>query len=1160
MRVEKLELLGFKSFSEKTVFHLHPGITCIVGPNGCGKSNVVDAFKWVLGEQSAKSLRGDKMEQVIFTGSQSRKPRGMAEVKLAVSGLAGNPGNGDGDSPVTVGRRLYRSGESDYMINRNICRLRDIRDIFLDTGLEVKSYSILEQDRISAILSAKPEERRFILEEVAGVVKYKVRRNEALSKLESSRNNLQRINDIISEIKRQINSLDRQVKKAERYKRLTGELRAIELRLARSDYAELTEALNQITSEHEELKEREASKRAELSRIEADIESRRIAIADRERSLNQLLGELQGRQREIAERERSIAVSRTERDNLRENLGRLRSEEQEAAEKTASAEEREKEIASLLQGLDQEILAVKGRMEEKEKSLTESEGELTNIETLLEEKRKESFRISDELGGLRNAHGRHQDALEALGRRQEALAGEASELDASIGEGRAAHKDIEWNINERLSEVEALAGKKTSLEGEARRLKESLDELLGETSLKREELASANSRLASLKELVVSDGVTAELSGEVDIVASVSDIVEVPQEYEKAIENALREATSGIVLRERGDVLRAVAAAKGKELGRTAFISAAGGGPWSGFPLPEGAMARASDMVSVNGDFRGVIERLLGNVFVVRDIETALGMDPGGATLVTLDGETVEPSGAVVAGKSRGILALKRQIRELEEEIEERKASIASLDARTGETRAAIAENEAAYEEASGRYVEVEKELSLLRLRAEKQAEEVERSERKLEIVRMEEEQASRERRQLESLIKEKESAIAAFEEDKGRAESAIARIQGEISSRRAGHEQKRAESVDLRLELSSLSERMNSLRNEAASVRGLKDELARKGEAVRQEMARLEQRISEREEEARQREEDLKEEVVKARELEGRISAERDAVSSETEEVRSMEQGLRALRSGIEEVSQSLSELDVQKAENRLRLENLVERIRGAYSVELPEVREEPVEEDDVQRRAELKEKIEKLGPVSLGSIEEYEELKERYDFLQKQQEDLERSIAELEEAISRINSSTRKKLREAYEALREKFAEVFVTLFGGGKAELVLTDERNILETGVDIVAQPPGKKLQNISLLSGGEKSLTALALLFASFLIKPTPICILDEADAALDESNTYKFSQMLRELSRDIQFLVVTHNRVTMETSDYIYGITMEEPGVSKVISMQLAET
>ncbi len=1159
MRVEKLELLGFKSFCERTTFHLHPGITCIVGPNGCGKSNIVDAFKWVLGEQSAKSLRGDKMEQVIFTGSQSRKPKGMSEVRLVVSGLVGNPGNGDGDSPVTIGRRLYRSGESDYMINRNICRLRDIKDIFLDTGLEVKSYSILEQDRISAVLSAKPDERRFLLEEVAGVVKYKVRRNEAQSKLESSRSNLQRINDIITEIRRQINSLDRQVKKAERYKRLSEELRDVELRLARHDYSGLIAALDEILSEHEAHKEREAAKKAELGSVEADIEAKRIAIVEKEKVLDGLQLELQNRQREIAERERAIAVLRTECDSLRENIGRLKHEEEETAQKLSSAGEREAEIASLLGSLEGEVQALRGRMEEKERSLTESEGEITNIESLLEEKRKEVFRVSDELGGLRNAHGRHQDALEAVSRRHEQSEKELSGMATELAEARAALEMMEKDIAAKESETKTLAKMKSGIEADIRSLRERRDSLVSELSLKREELASAVSRLESLRELVASDGASRELSGAVDVLASVSDIIQVPQEYEKAIESALREAASGIVLRDRGEVLKAVGTIKAKDVGRTAFLHKEASGLRDRAAAPDGAISRAADFVNAGEEYRGVIESLLGNVFVVRDIETALGMNADGAMLVTLEGETVEPSGAVIAGKSRGILALKRQLREIEEEIGGRKSAIASLEGSIGETRSTIAERERDLEDTSARMVEAEKERSLLKLRAEKQAEEIERTGRKIDVIKMESEQASREREQLSGLIEEKAGAIERLEEEKALIEKALADIQGEITSRRAGHEQKRAESVDLRLEMSSLHERINSLKNEAASVRGLKEELTRKGEAVSREMAITGERISEREEDARKKDGELKDLVVKAREVEGRISAERDAMSAESDEVRAMEQGLRALRAEIESLAHQLSELEVQKAENKLRLENLVENIRARYSVEISEVEERAPEEDGLQKREDLKDKIEKLGPVSLGSIEEYEELKQRYDFLHSQQEDLERSIAELEEAISRINSTTRKKLREAYDALKAKFAEVFEVLFGGGKAELVLTDERNILETGIDVVAQPPGKKLQNITLLSGGEKSLTALALLFASFLIKPTPLCILDEADAALDESNTVKFSQMIKELSRDIQFVVVTHNRVTMEVADYIYGITMEEPGVSKVISMQLAE-
>jgi chromosome segregation protein len=1158
MRVDKIELLGFKSFSEKTILNLHPGITCIVGPNGCGKSNVVDSFKWVLGEQSAKSLRGDKMEQVIFTGSQSRKPKGMAEVRLVVSGLISNPDNG-GDAPLAVARRLYRSGDSDYMINRNICRLRDIRDIFLDTGLEVKSYSILEQDRIAAILSAKPEERRFILEEVAGVVKYKVRRVEAESKLESSRNNLQRINDVIAEIRRQINSLDRQVKRAERFKKLSEELRLIELRLARHEYSRLNEELDGILSEHGAIKEEDALKRSELSRAEADIEAGRIGLVEKEKALNELQLDLQGRQKEIAEHERSIAVLRTECDSLRENIGRLRQEEEETLKKLASAGEREEEIATLLGSLDGEVSALSGTMQEQEQSLDASEGEISRTEALLEERRREAFTVSDELGGLRNAQGRHLEALDALKRKQEGLNRESAELGSHLEGVRAELHTAEGQIKDRESEAASLGQRKETIDKEVNALREKLEALRLEILKEREELASAVSRLDSLKEMVVSEGADSELGEDVDIVAPVADIIEVPEEYERAIESALREAAGGLVLRASEDVLKAVAAVKAKDIGRTAFMHLGTEGFSGDSSLPEGAVAWAADLVTVKDEFKSVLKNLLANVVVVRDVEAALGMRGRGMTFVTLEGETVEPSGAVIAGKSRGILALKRQIRELGEEIETRKSSITALESRTQETQGAIGDKEQELQSVTEKAVETEREISLLKLKVEGQAEEIERAERKLGVIRMEQEQAEREKASLDALIEEKGREISRLEEDRKRVDAAISEIQADISARRAGHEQRRAESVDLRLKLSSMGERMNSLRNETESVRGLKGELSRKSESVKREIALAGERIGEREAEAKQKEDELKERVVRASEIEARMSSERDLISADSDGIRSKEQGLRGLRTAIESLAQKLSELDVQRAEHRVMLDNLVENIRNAYSVELGEVEEEPVAEDDHDRRDELKMKIEKLGPVSLGSIEEYEELKERYDFLNQQQEDLNRSIAELEEAITRINSTTRKNLREAYEALRVKFGEVFEILFGGGHAELVLTDERNILETGVDIVAQPLGKKLQNINLLSGGEKSLTALALLFASFLIKPTPLCILDEADAALDESNTLKFSEMLKELSKDIQFIVITHNRVTMEAADYIYGITMEEPGVSKVISMQLTE-
>jgi chromosome segregation protein len=1157
MRVEKLELIGFKSFGDRTVFNLHPGITCIVGPNGCGKSNVVDSFKWVLGEQSAKSLRGGKMEEVIFAGSQNKKPRGMSDVTLTISGL-GAGGNGK-ETLTTVTRRLYRSGDSDYLLNKNSCRLRDVRDIFLDTGLEVKSYSIMEQDRISAILGAKPEERRFLIEEVAGVVKYKVRRNEAISKLDSSRNNLQRITDITAEIRRQINSLDRQVKKAERFKRLSEELRGIELNVAKRDFTDLSARLNEVLKQHTSLKEEDALIRAELSQAETDIEARRIRVVDREKILEAHRQELQAIEREMAEAERQAAVSRTERENLKEYSLKLQTQEAENFKKQQDAERRKQEIAESIRILQAEIEELKAKVDEKAKTLGTAEEEIYGKEQLLESKRKEDLMASESLADLRNELNKHNAAVENLQRGEEGLAKESEELNASLESSTAQLKDIEFTMRSKNNETVAMKDKRDSMGSELETLRARLEQLRTDLAREREALASASSRLESLREMAVSESSEDALKEDIRLLSAISDALEVEEKYERAVEAGLKDVINGFVVSSLDDVKQAVRAVKEKDIERTAFMAMDSGDRSLLSEIPEGALSRASDLVRAKDEFALVVRRLLGNVVVVADLDAALALKDIGSTVVTLEGETVEPTGAVTAGRSRGILPLKRQIRELEEEVEHKKTRVGKLENDKAEALENLQQKENELKELKDQIVESEKELSLLRAGAERLGEEIERTRKKLAALRLEQEETTRERNSLNGLIEEKQKEVNLAVEQKMSIEAAMSELQKDISSKRTLLEDKRNESVNARLSLNSGTERLTAFRGEETSTANLLGELNEKGIFIRNEQGQTAQRIKEQEEVAAVKEETLKGLAVKAQEISARISEKGDAIAGESEELMGRERELKAMRAKIDGVAQELSELDVKRTEHGVRVENLVENIKNAYHVDLESFEAEHITEEDEERLPELKEKIEKLGPVSLGSIDEYEELKERYDFLTKQQEDLRLSIAELEEAIKRINSTTRKRLREAYDALKVKFSEVFKTLFGGGQAELVLTDEQNILETGIDVVAQPPGKKLRNISLLSGGEKSLTALALLFSSFLIKPTPLCILDEADAALDEANTYKFAQMLKDLAKDIQFIVITHNRVTMESADYLYGVTMEEPGISKVISLEMTE-
>lgn len=1170
MRIEKIELIGFKSFADRTTFHFHPGITCIVGPNGCGKSNVVDAFRWVLGEQSAKSLRGEKMEEVIFNGSSSKKPKGMAEVTMTLSGLnssgaSATEENGESTADsASVSRRLYRSGDSEYMLNKSQCRLKDIKDLFLDTGLEVKSYSILEQDRIAEILNAKPQERRILIEEVAGVMKYNVRKKEALSKLESSRTNLQRINDIIAEVKKQINFLDRLAKKAERYKKLTSEIHAIDLKTAKRDYQILQGSFEGIQSEYNVLKEEESLKKAGLSRIETDTEKRRLELLEKEKILEQVQTEFQALEKEISELEKNIAVAKMERDNHVEYLSKQHMQSDEFTKKDAELATRQKELETTEQDLLSEIERQKEVLRDKAEFVKSSEEALMDKEELLERKRREIFRISEELSNLRNNQSRLQSNLEGLKHREGSSVRDAENLKKALSDLDSSLIELESNLLEKNNDILLLNEKKEMFTEDISAAKSRVENLRETLSKLKEDLASETSRADSLKELLFDDSTREFLSGDMNfnLISSLSDVIEVDDEYEEAIESALSEKVNSFILPTFNDIEIASSAVTKKGLGRTAFIPLTGASADSKMTeIPEGSLGRAVNFVRPKKGFSDITARLFNNTFVVKDLKTALNLLASGNHLmyVTLDGDVIEPSGAVISGEIKGVFRRKREIRELESSIEDKKKKISSLQAELVSFQQLLETRESDLKNIQSALVDKEKETSLLKMTSENYREDKDRRSRKLAYLSLEIEQITQEKESIEKLLAEKDIEIKSAEAKKTELEEIGASLQEEISQKRSYLEDYRTEVTDIRLSMTSLKERADSVGKEKENIAGEILENSRKRVFLSEEISSIKSRVLQRETEIKENDEKIRSLVTVVDEYRKEISEKKETIDTENHELLTTEQGLKALRSQIETISQRVSELDIQKAEHKLKMENLYENINQNYGLALDVVEVEPLTPEDEQRLLELKEKVQEIGPVNLGTIEEYEELRTRYEFLKNQQEDLNKSIAELEEAITRINVTTRKKLREAFDSLKAKFSEVFLALFGGGRAEIIMTDENNILETGVDIIAQPPGKRLQNINLLSGGEKTLTALSLLFASFLLKPTPLCILDEADSALDEMNTGKFANLVKDFSKDTQFIVVTHNRNTMSVADYIYGITMEEAGASKVISMQLVE-
>ncbi|HMK59767.1 MAG TPA: chromosome segregation protein SMC [Dissulfurispiraceae bacterium] len=1185
MKVKEIDLIGFKSFGDKITLQLHDGITCIVGPNGCGKSNVVDAFRWVLGEQSAKSLRGEKMEEVIFQGSATKKSKGMAEVRLVLStALKGKKSEGNGetadDAPedkIEVSRRLYRSGESDYMLNKRSCRLKDIKDIFLDTGLDVKSYSILDQGRIAEILNSKPLERRFLIEEVAGVMKYKVRRAEALSKLASSKENLQRINDIIVEVKRQINSLDRLAKKAEKYKRLMDEFRAIDLRIARRDYLRFRSALESLSAEIEKFKEALSVKKSEFSTIEAGIASKRIEILEKERLLADLESRLNDKAKNISELEKEAAVLRNMAENKKEDIMRLHNhiEELDARKESLIAKMTEAdETESKLLAQSNEIGEA---LKDKKDWAANIEHAIGDKEASLEQKRRDLFKHSDILSGKRNDLHKLQSSLETLDYRESSSQRDKETITKNLLDSERLIAEISGEIEGRKGEMSRLYTQQDKINAGISALRDEIEDKKSLLLREKEELAGNLSRLTSLKELIVDKSLYEFLAESEESKhlspAILSNIISAGKDYEAAVEAALSEKINSLIIDKIEDVLAAVSMIRDKNLGKTSILYTdlcrTANGPSDNVVAPTGAgvIGRAADFITFeSGEAQAIARSMLKDVYVVNDLVSGLELRKNSAhcelSFVTLAGELITAEGFIIAGKGKEVLKRKREIKELQKEIGARQGHIAVLEEgiSTASEKLALAKEE--LKAIENMLIEIEKEISVSNHSLQGKNEEIERMKRRLSFLESEIETLAGEKSSLQSVIAAKTSEITVLDEERDSINNEISALQESLAAVRGEYEAERVQLAEMKSSLVACHEKLEALKRERVTISATIEELELKKISDRDDIVAAEEKIASSNAEIERIEEKVKTLVAEAAAIDRERSERKEIINSENLELVSKDEALKELRTQIDDLSQQLADNNTTFAENRVRLENVETSILQKYIIEIH--KEEIIvdgfdPDEDSQKIAELNETLQSMGPVNVAAIEEYEELKNRHDFLSKQQQDLTLSIAELEEAITRINATTRRKLKEAFDALREKFHDVFTTLFGGGRADIILTDEENILESGLDIIAQPPGKKLQNINLLSGGEKALTSLSLLFAGFLIKPSPLCILDEADAPLDEANTVRFANMIRSLANETQFLVITHNRATMEAADYLYGITMEEPGNSKALSLKFSE-
>jgi chromosome segregation protein len=1179
MRLESIALHGFKSFGEKVVVKVLPGITGIVGPNGCGKSNISEAVRWALGEQSAKSLRGQRMEDLIFHGSASHKPVGLAEVQLTFSneGTLAVPW-----SEIAVSRRLYRTGESEYLLNSGVTRLRDILDLFAGTGANPRAYSVMDQDKLNHVLTAKPHERRVFIEEAAGIARYKQQRNETHGKLEATRQNLVRVRDVMDEVKRQLGSLERQARKAQQYKTLQNEKRELSLTLVAADWATLTSDAERLAAELTLLRDGEQALRTRLAGLASREATQREAIQvsdHRLGDLRQSVQKVQGELERLLERREQMGLQLRELD---EEGIRLAEDLRVASERVvALAAERAQGAQALgeAQSAVHDRSAAAGALETE---LERQRQSLASERDRLEALRLEQIRVAGERTDLMREAGELRERHAQLGRRAERLATELTGADAEAAQLASHRASLEMSRERVVAELTSLADERERLEAHLAERELALTAAEARLAEARLTLAARRSSYEALRELErvregYGAGVRAVFGADgrpsvAGVVGTVADLLDVPPGLERAVEAVLGERLQWVVVERFEHARSAVQQLRDQSAGAATFLPldrlAANGD--AGRPMEGDGWA----VDRVGGTSRPLLSYLLGLVRVVASLDEAEALwrrNGVVATYVTPDGEVLAPTGclrggadASTADAEHSLLGRKRELRELEGEVtllaaavETAQTDTAQLDAEVGSLRARVPLLQQSIHAGETERLAGEKDL-------EQTTREQERILRHQETMQTEARQVGLESDETRRTLTVLEQRMVVAREAEARHERGMAGLRGTIEQSQARDEALISELTACRVDLASAIERVDALGRERLRLDQMEVDLQERLTTTRQRQTQLAERTVWLAEE-RERTDLTAREVALDRD---RIEEEARAAGQHHEgllaELRALETEIRAAEGDVSRIVRSIHEVELQATEGRVRREELAQEAWRSYGVDADALRvlNDPARDHDAARArvTELEERLTAIGAVNLVADDEYRELDERLGFLRTQHDDLVGSIKDLEKALRGMTRTAQDRFTQAFEEISRHFGQIFERLFEGGRAELRLVEAEeggDSLDTGVELMAQPRGKRLQAVSLMSGGERALTGLALLFAIFYFRPSPFCVLDEVDAPLDDANIYRFLRVLRELTSQTQFLVITHNRRTMEAADILYGVTMEEPGLSKLVSVNL---
>ncbi|HYN08107.1 MAG TPA: chromosome segregation protein SMC [Vicinamibacterales bacterium] len=1232
MRLSKLHISGFKSFPDRAELGFDDGVTAIVGPNGCGKSNVVDAITWVLGEQSAKSLRGERMEDVIFNGSDARKPTAAAEVRLKLTEVAQAAMAAativdellDEQPLVTrdveIGRRLYRSGESEYLIDGAVCRLRDVHDLLMDSGLGIKAYAVIEQGKIGQILSSRPAERRALIEEAAGVTKYKSRRRAAELKLEAAQLNLTRIDDIVFEVEKQRGALKRQAARARRYRRLREELRRWEQVQFAHRYETLASDSEAAEKRLQDARAREAGAAAHVAELETALERLRLGLTEAESGATSTREQAHARELEIGRRQQQIQFDKQQIDELARQAEVFATETRDLEGRRGPARvaiDTQRDAATRVR---QSLEQAGSRVDAHEADYAAAQTAVQAVEQESDSTRAAVLASTTTLGALRQARDNAAAVRDRVAAERERLDLEARELGAEAERTRTEYETAHRALDEARAALEIAARRRASVEAELagrRADRERIGQALAVTG---RDLAGKEARLRSLEELDASRATFGDAARflledtgkSVRSHGAVADHLQVERSFERAVDALMGDLLQHVIVDRAADVTTAFGLLAEHNAGRCGFVvldDAKGQAPAEPpLVVPQGTQALAS-VVRATGPHAAVLGRLVGRALIAESFDAARELaETVSVPVAARTGEVFRGHWLVQGGAHqdvRGILESRAEMLSLRDDVQAMGAEIQKMTLERAALDAALPVTEASLVALVAEQHGQEKAIVGLEAQVGRTSDDLGRLGRRLEVVATERSRADEEERTAEQRRQESAAAIALHESQQRDAEGRLDGVQARLQSSRGYAEGRMRLVTEARTEQAALVERASSLETEVArleeAARDLDDRITgRRADIQRTEVRREELRTSIRETE-RALDGDVRaldELKVTMRGHDERVVALRDEFNTGDHEIRGARHALDGVRA---EVTQS----EVAKATATSDLAHLASACLEAVGTSLDDVvaavarmdqagelvaparriasAAEPDEDEDAGPEAgadaqaesaepdldesqpltaeeviaDLKRKIERLGPVNMMAIEQFDELESRHTFLTTQRKDLLDAIAQTGEAIRKIDKTTRERFEVAFLMINQHFQETFTTLFGGGRAGLVLIDQENDPESGIDIIAQPPGKRLQNVQLLSGGEKALTAMALMFAIFKYRPSPFCLLDEIDAPLDDANIGRFVEMLLGMQTNTQFILITHNRKTMEIANRLYGVTMEEPGVSKLISVQL---